>query len=241
MIKFFFAVPLIFFVLTNIIDGQPFATRTGDKLILDNGVVQRVIQFGSADHGIVSESYLLRKTGDEFLSPDSEDFYFEADGKPVTALDKWKLLSVRIVGDENRGSGAMVVIEHPESKIRISVTYMLYPGLPLIRKKISFLNTGDQEIRLEALDIENLQFAQSAVGIDCWVLHDYARMKSLGQYTGNCYDPVVIVHEVSQHRGFVLGNEAPGVMKRTSAFLKPDQLTIGLTHPDQNLRFQEMA
>ena len=128
MIKFFLAVPLIFFVLTNIIDGQPFATRTGDKLILDNGVVQRVIQFGSADHGIVSESYLLRKTGDEFLSPDSEDFYFEADGKPVTALDKWKLLSVRIVGDENRGSGAMVVIEHPESKIRISVTYMLYPS-----------------------------------------------------------------------------------------------------------------
>lgn len=239
MIKKLFTVPLIFFVLTIIINGQPFASQAGDKLILDNGVVQRVIQLGSGDHGIVSDSYLLRKTGDEFLSPDSEDFYFEADGKPVTGLDNWKLLSVKIVGDENRGSGAMVVLEHPVSKIRISVTYMLYPRLPLIRKKISFLNTGEQEIKLEALDIENLQFGQTAVGIDCWVLHDYARMKSLGQYTGNCYDPVVIVHEVSMHRGFVLGNEAPGVMKRTSAFLKPNQLAVGLTHPDQTFGFRK--
>ena len=65
------------------------------------------------------------------------------------------------------------------------------------------------------------------------------RHEILGQYTGNCYDPVVIVHEVSQHRGFVLGNEAPGVMKRTSAFLKPDQLTIGLTHSDQIFGFRK--
>ena len=82
---------------------------------------------------------------------------------------------------------------------------MLYPDLPVIRKKISFLNTGKQDIKLEALDIEDLQFGQTAVGIECWVMHDYARQKSLGQYIGNCYDPVVVVHEVNNHRGFVLG------------------------------------
>ena len=72
-------------------------------------------------------------------------------------------------------------------------------------------------------------------------MHDYARQKSLGQYIGNCYDPVVVVHEVNNHRGFVLGNEAPGVMKRTTAFLKPNQLTVGLTHPGPEFWIPEMA
>ena len=37
----------------------------------------------------------------------------------------------------------------------------------------------------------------------------------------------------------VLGNEAPGVMKRTAVFMKPHQLTTGLTHADQNFGFRE--
>jgi len=228
-----------FYVLTNLAGAQPFASRSSDILILDNGVVQRILQLGSDKHGIISKSYSLKGTRNEFLSGGTKDFYFEADGKPLTGLDNWKVVNVRIIDGDNKGSGALLTLEEPESKLRINITYMLYPGLPLIRKKISFLNTGKQEIKLEALDIEDLQFGNTAVGIECWVLHDYARVKSLGQYTGNCYDPVVVVHEVNNHRGVVLGNEAPGVMKRTTAFLEQNQITAGLTHPDQNFAFRK--
>ena len=51
-----------------------------------------------------------------FLSAGSEDFYFEADGKPVTGLDNWKLVTVKIIDGENKGSGAMVVLEHPDCR-----------------------------------------------------------------------------------------------------------------------------
>jgi alpha-galactosidase len=230
---------LVFFAASGIIEGQQYASLSGDLLTLDNGVVRRVIQVGADNHGIISKSYSLTKTDDEFLSVGSEDFYFEIDGKPVTGLDNWNHVTVKIIDGENKGNGAMVILEHPSSSIRVSITYMLYPELPVIRKKISFFNTGQQDIKLEALDIEDLQFGETAVGIECWVLHDYAREKSLGQYIGNCYDPVVVVHEVNNHRGFVLGNEAPGVMKRTTAFLKPNQVTAGLTHPDQNFGFRK--
>jgi alpha-galactosidase len=239
MLKRHLLAPLTFFVLTNLAAAQPFASRSGDMLTLDNGVVQRILQLGSEKHGIISKSYSLKGTKNEFLSVGSADFYFEADGKPFTGLNNWKVLNVKITEGENNGNGALVTLEQPESKLRISITYMLYPGLPLIRKKMSFLNTGNQEIKLEALDIEDLQFGNTAVGIECWVLHDYAREKSLGQYTGNCYDPVIVVHEVNNHRGVVLGNEAPGVMKRTTAFLKQNQITAGLTHPDQNFAFRK--
>ena len=228
-----------FLLIAGILTGQPFAFRSGDLLTFDNGVIRRIIQLGSEQHGIISKSFILKNGGDEFLSPGSNDFYFESDGKPVTGMDKWKLISVEMTEGENNGNGATVILENPELSLRISITYLLYPRLPIIRKKISFLNTGKQEIKLESLDIENLQFGNTSTGIDCWVMHDYARQKSLGQFISNCYDPVVIVHEVNNHRGMVLGNEAPGVMKRTSAFQKPSQVTAGLTHSDQTFAFRK--
>jgi alpha-galactosidase len=230
---------ILFLFISGIITAQPYAIRSGNFLTLDNGIVKRVLQLGAEKHGLLSNSYSLNKSNDEFLDSGSGDFYFEADGNPVTGLDNWKTVSVEMINGENKGNGALIVLEHPSINLRISITYLLYPELPIIRKKISFLNTGKKEIKLEALDIESLLFADSGTGTESWVMHDYARQKSLGQFIGDWYDPVVVVHEISHHRGFVLGNEAPGVMKRTAAFQKPDQLTIGLTHPDQNFGFRK--
>jgi len=228
-----------FLVFTSSLMAQPFASRSGNVLILDNGIVKRVIQLDTNHQGIFSKSYALIKSDGEFLNPGSDDFYFEADGIPVTGLDNWKLVSTEMIEGENKGNGVTVILKHSALNIKISVTYLLYPDLPIIRKKITFLNTGKLDIKLEALDIESLRFQNSGTGTECWVMHDYARQKSLGQFVGNWYDPVVVVHEINLHRGFVLGNEAPGVMKRTAAFLKLDQLTVGLTHPDQNFGFRK--
>jgi alpha-galactosidase len=223
----------------GIANGQKFITVDGDQLLLDNGLVKRTIRVGKNIHGIHSQSYILKSTGDEFLSDGSADFSVEIDGKYLTGLDPWKCISVNPVEGENNGAGAVIVAELKGSNIKAVITYMLYPGLPLIRKKISFENTGNQDLKLEALDVEDLQFGETSVGIECWVLHDYGREKSLGQYVGNCYDPVVVIHEVNRHRGIAIGNEAPGVMKRTAVFQKHNQITAGLTHPDQTFGFRK--
>ena len=235
----YFIVMLAAFSWPVLLSGQRFASISGEQLTLDNGHVRRIISVGNDSNSLVSKNYLLKKTGDEFLSQGSAEFSFEANGKVISGRDKWKNVAVRLTEGENGGNGAIVELEHPEIKMKISVTYLLYPGLPLIRKKISFRNTGNADIKLETLDIENLQFGNTAVGIECWVLHDYARMKSLGQYIGNCYDPVVVVHEVNRHRGMAIGNEAPGVMKRTAVFQKQNQITAGLTHQDQTFGFRK--
>jgi alpha-galactosidase len=232
-------VVFFFFTAACMVNGQQYASVSGDLITLDNGVVKRIVRVDSENHGVYSTSYSIQKTGDEFLSRGSEEFYFEADGKLITGQDNWKIVSVELINGENKGNGVLVVLEHPALNLKISITYLLYPELPVIRKKISFLNTGKQDIKLEALDIESLLFEDSGTGTECWVMHDYARQKSLGQFIGNWYDPVVVVHEIAKRRGFVLGNEAPGVMKRTAAFQKPDQLTVGLTHPDQNFGFRK--
>ena len=235
----YYIITTIFLAFAGIIRAQQFASLSENVLTLDNGIVKRVIQLNKEDHGLLSESYSLKGSNDEFLSPGSEDFYFEADDNPVSGSDNWRTLSVEMIMGENNGNGALVILEHPSLNIKIGITYILYPELPIIRKKMYFLNTGKQDIKLEAIDIESLRFADSGTGTECWVMHNYARQKSLGQFIGDWYDPVVVVHEIRLHRGLVLGNEAPGVMKRTSVFQKPDQLAVGLTHPDQNFGFRK--
>jgi len=229
----------LFIMIVNEAIAQPYATWDKQSLVLNNGTACRVIQFGSANMGIVSNSLKLQGDDQEFLTPGSEEFSFDLDSRNYTGVARWKLVSVSKAIDENEGDGAEVILEHPDLKLRIGITYLMYPNLPVVRKKISFTNFSDREVKLESLDIEYLRFKNSGTGTECWVMHDYARQKSLGQFIGNWYDPVVIVHEINRHRGMVLGNEAPGVMKRTTAFLKPDLLTAGLTHADQNFGFRK--
>jgi alpha-galactosidase len=234
---------LIFSILILIpmicLRAQPYAARDKQTLTLDNGIVKRVIQLNTNNKGIISTSLKLKNSDDDFLNSNSEEFYCEINGKPLTGVNNWTLVSVENVTGENHGNGASVVLENSNPNVKITITYLLYPDLPVIRKKIAFLNTGKEVLKLEALDIECLRFRNSGTGTSCWVMNDYARQKSLGQFTGEWYDPVVVVHEIEYHRGIVLGNEAPGVMKRITAFLKPDLITTGLTHADQNFGFRK--
>ena len=226
-------------LVTGFGHSQPYSRWDGESLILDNGVIRRMIRMEQPLGKIFSSSMQLSDDGQEFLTAGTEEFAFSLNGKRFSGADTWSFISTSPVQDEIGGHGAEVTLESVENKIRISITYLLYPDLPVIRKKITFTNLSGKDQCLESVDLESLRFDQSGTGTECWVMHDYGRQKSLGQYIGNWYDPVVIVHEVVLRRGIILGNEAPGVMKRTTAFLKPDQVTTGLTHADQQFGFRK--
>lgn len=72
-----------------------------------------------------------------------------------------------------------------------------------------------------------------------WVMTDYARNQKLGPYVGDRDDPAVIVHDIPGQRGMALGNEAPGVTKRTAVFTDGRTVSIGLTQPGQDFPFRK--
>ena len=109
-IKLFFS-GFFFVMITGIANAQTYASLNGKTLTLDNGYVKRVIQLDNDGIGIVNKSYILPSSQEDFLSEVSEDFYFEADGKSYTGLDNLKLVSVDIIREENKGSGAKVTLE----------------------------------------------------------------------------------------------------------------------------------
>ena len=71
------------------------------------------------------------------------------------------------------------------------------------------------------------------------VHHNYARMKHLGNFVGDWHDPVVVLHHQSDRIGMAVGNEAPGVLKRTAYHTENNNLEAGLTHPDQAFPFRK--
>lgn len=231
-------VTALLFFAAGTIYSQKYANHlSAEKLILDNGIITRIVNLGNEKGGIVSTSMKLKESKSDFLADGSLEFSFMADDKLITGADKWNVVRIDTFSDSYGGNGASVILENPSGTLRITVNYLLYPKLPLIKKNIIIENRSRKEMRIEAPDIESIKFAGDD-GTYTWIMHEYARQKALGPFAGECYDPVVVAHQFRNKRGLVLGNEAPGVMKRTSAFRKPQQFTTGLTHPEQNYGFR---
>jgi len=217
--------------------GQSVVRWENDTLVLDNDVIRRTIVFSE---NLISTTALAFKDNSDFIRSGANEFYFELDGQGVTGAGPWKLISKEAVVDNFKGKGVAVTLRGMEKELKnidVTITYMLYPELPVIRKKMVFRNRGDGDIKIEALDVEHFGFSWSDT--HAWIMTNYARQRQLGPYVGNWNDPAVIVHDISGRKGIVLGNEAPGVTKRTSAYVDGRSATIGLTHPGQDYAFRK--
>ncbi|MBU2945734.1 glycoside hydrolase family 36 protein [Zobellia uliginosa] len=228
--------------------SQVTAIYNNNVVTLDNGIIHREIKLSQSGSFTASSFKLLndkqefllinthsnKNDEDKLLVSDSDEFGFKINDKEYTGLSEWEFISSQKV--EN---GIKLNLRSKEIELQLSITYLIYPDLPLIRKKLEFKNTGDNKLKLESVDVERLKIADDDVGTSSWIMNDYGRQKHLGQFIGEWYDPIMVIHNHSTKRGVFLGNEAPGVMKRTSAFLKPSLLTTGLTHIQQNFGFRK--
>lgn len=166
--------------------------------------------------------------------PNPEEFSFMLDDKKVNGKTGWELMVATPV-NEGSGEGFLVELQGTQEinkDIQLQITYLNYPDLPVIRKKIVLINKGQNEIKLDNIDIECLSMSWG--NTHNVVYQNYGRFKHLGPYISDWDDPAVIVHDRSMNRGMVLGNEAPGVTKRTTSCLDGRNLTIGLTHLNQD-------
>lgn len=123
--------------------GGGFAAWNTDTLTLDNGIIHRVI---SLRQGSVSTS-ALNLTGDKrgFVYPGSPEFRFTVNGAPVDGKSGWKVISCGPAKDSRQGEGAMVTLGSETGKIpeiELELTWLLYPDLPVVRKKLSIRNPG---------------------------------------------------------------------------------------------------
>ncbi len=171
--------------------------------------------------------------------PNPEEFSFLLNGEKVTGKTGWAITDVNEtkLGEITTHQIVLKGISGLNNTLELTLTYQIYPDLPIIRKKIDFKNTGPEELKIESLDVESLNVPWGTT--HNVVYHNYGRYKHIGPFLGNWDDPLVIVHDANLHTGIVIGNEAPGVLKRTSACLDGRTLNAGLTHAGRDYAFRK--
>jgi alpha-galactosidase len=221
------------------------------KVVLENGQLStRLFLLKNYPYNFVStekdEPFDFKQEGvgqiQEFRrwrGPNPEEFSFLLDEEKVTGKTGWELVNTEEIRQNNQIVHKIVLKGNTEinRNLELTVSYIIYPELPIIRKKLDFRNTGSAEIKIESLDVESLNVPWG--NTHNVIYQNYARYKYIGPFLGNWNDPLILSHDPVHHHGIVVGNEAPGVLKRTTVCLDGRSLTAGLTHAGQDYAFRK--
>ena len=232
-------VVLLCILFTNSTVSAQFAKWTKTELTLNNGIVQRVIQLPTAKGNFLTTSY--KPVTGEFIyfQPINTDFQFEINGFSYSGKSDWGLVEVKSITDSKEGNGAAVTLKSSDNKIELTLKYLLYPNLPVVRKSLVVRNLGKEEVALESVDVEKFNITGYNASTFSWIYSDYGRRKSIGPYEGNMQDALMIVHNIDWQSGIVIGNEASGVLKHTSVFWDALEISSGLTHKNARFPFRK--
>jgi alpha-galactosidase len=225
--------------LTNIYPKKDFSIWTSSELILNNGIVQRIIKLPVDTGTFITTSYKPVIGTFHYFSNENIDFQFEIDGTIYSGKSNWNLILIKSITDNLQGNGAAVILRSTDKKIELTVNFLLYPGLPVVRKYLIVKNLSKEEISLESVDIEKLNFTNYYPSTYSWIFSDYGRRKTIGPYEGNMQDALINIYDADKEAGIVVGNEASGVLKRTSVFWKSLDVCSGLTHKDARFPFRK--
>ncbi len=219
--------------------AQPYATWTKDSLRLTNGMVERTIKLPAPTGTFVTTLYKPVAGEFNYFRPVNTDFAFEMAGAVYSGKSIWRLSRIVPITDKMGGDGAAVTMESADKKIELTLRFLLYPNLPVIRKNLVVKNLTKATLKLESVDVEKFEVPGYWPTTFSWICHDYGRRRSIGPYDGNMQDALVTVHNSDWQQGIVIGNEAAGVVKHTSVFWNEESIVSGLTHKDARFPFRK--
>lgn len=199
--------------------------------VAGNGSISRTVN--CADGHVLTSSYCLSGDDGTFFMEGSKEFSFLADGTEFSGESKWK--KIKCTGSAD-GTTATISMEGGEGRLAVELIYTSYPSLALVRKELRITNTGDKDIRIEGVNVEDVK-----LDLDCThtqLYHSYGRFQTLGPYCGNWDDPLLVIYNTREQRGLAIGNESTGIIKRTSVFEDGVSLCSGTTLPDQDYPFR---
>ncbi len=196
--------------------------------ILSNQLFERKIRIEPDKDQFYTAEFTDKRSGFNFSSTNSEEFHVRINGKNITGnscrciqFDGYK---AEYLDDRSHLIVDLSVKGIPGLNIR--VFYEIYPDLAGARKWIEFYYQGQSELKVEDLSVEKLVMDPGySTGVD--IYKNYGREWAKPPYTGGRYDPALLVR--GQSGSFILGNEAPGIMKFISVYNELNVISIGLT------------
>ena len=219
--------------------AQPYASWTKTELTLSNGIVERIIKIPEEKGHFSTFSYKPVEGDFKYFKTSNTDFQFEINNKIYSGNGLWFFKMIEKISDTKHGEGAAVTLLSDDKNIEVTIRFLLYPNLPVIRKNLIIKNLTGEKIVLESVDIEKFEVSGYFATTFSWICSNYGRRRSIGPYDGNMQDPLLTVHNSDWQQGIVIGNEAAGVIKHTSVFWNEETIVSGLTHKDARYPFRK--
>jgi alpha-galactosidase len=234
--------PLIFsclLIFSLAVTAQPFALWTKTELKFNNGVVERIIKLPADKGRFITTSYKPVTGEFWYFDTSNTDFQFEVNSKLYSGKGNWFFKNITTHTDTKQGDGAAVTLVSADKKIELTLQFLLYPNLPVIRKNLIIKNLTAQTFQLESVDVEKFEVVEYWPSTYSWIFHDYGRRKAIGPYDGNMQDALINIYDNNWQQGIVIGNEAAGVIKHTSVYWQQQAICAGLTHKNARFPFRK--
>ncbi len=212
-----------------------------DSLVIKNRFLER--KFTIRDNSFYTSRFQHILTNKDYSRPGSEEFYFTIDGKSVSAVDSSFEFVTHSASRPASGVQQFLVTlrgRHgtPAEYTLVELTYTLYDELPVIRKQISITNNGPKAIAIANLEVERLNLVPiSSQQTELYT--NYGSRFAWRPYHGDHHDAAVFVYHNYAKEGFILGNEAPSVLKKTEVYADHHRISIGMTSLTDHYPFKK--
>ena len=87
-----------------------YASWTKSELLLDNGIVKRMIKLPTGNENYLTTLYKPVDGNFFYFLDTNPDFRFEINDTPYSGNGNWSLTGIKTITDQNEGNGASVTI-----------------------------------------------------------------------------------------------------------------------------------
>jgi hypothetical protein len=205
---------------------------------IGNGLLERLIILDKDSKGISTIGYTNRTSELDYITAPGDEFQFQI-GNVLFSGKNGQLtyLSHEIVNLPGGARQLKIVLQHKDSKervlLKVYVNYEIYPNNAIIRKWLEFENLSDSAIIVENLQIERLSWLENAQNE--LKLYGYSLNQNYAiPFSGGADEPIIVGSLNERGEGFILGNEAPGVLKHFDLYTLRNTISIGLPPKEDN-------
>nr|WP_295933339.1 glycoside hydrolase family 36 protein [uncultured Dyadobacter sp.] len=214
-----------------------------DSLVIKNRFLER--KFTISDNSFYTSRFQHLLTSKDYSRPGSEEFYFTIDGIPASSNGANGLFKYTKHTSERSGNGIQKVVVQlaglhgtVAENVTVDLTFEVYDELPVVRKQISVTNKGTKAIAIANLEVERLNLVPVS-SQQSELYTNYGSRFAWRPYHGDHHDAAIFVYNNYAKEGFILGNEAPSVLKKTEVYTDHHRISIGMTSLTDHYPFKK--
>ena len=187
---------------------------------IGNELIERRISINTERNFIYTAAFINKLSGRNYVRSLGEEFSFEANNVRLSGVSG----DFEYVDHEISGAGGIktLVISLQATReeigiLRVKLVYMIYSGMPIIRKWIEITNPGGSIVKIDSVQVEMLKPLPGLI----YNLEVYA-----GSISPTIFDTRLM-------EGYIVGNEAPGVTKYSDLYSDGNLVSIGMKPSSQ--------